>query len=240
MWSPHERLPGGFSPNDGTIDFYSRINTLAAPDRVLLDVGAGRGAWHEDDTNEFRKSLRYLKEKFRHTIAIDVDSAVLNNRTVDKTAIIEDGIFPVDDGEVDVIVCDYVLEHVEDVAVFVSEVNRVLKPGGWFCARTPHKYHYVALASRIMGERIENKILARAQPMRKEMDVFAKRYFLNTRSSISAAFKGWQDHSFIFRCDPAYYFHSRFVYGAQDFFHRIMPSAVSGNIFVFLKKPGGT
>ena len=33
------------------------------------------------------------------------------------------------------------------------------------------------------------------------------------------------------------YFGSQSVYKAQSFLHRLMPSALCGNIFVFVKKP---
>ena len=34
-----EKLPGKFSPNDGTIDFYLRIRTLINKNKVVLDLG---------------------------------------------------------------------------------------------------------------------------------------------------------------------------------------------------------
>lgn len=238
MWSPHATKLGGYGPNDGTIDFYSRVATLAAPDRVLLDLGAGRGEWYEDDTIEFRKSQRLMKGRFATVVAVDVDVAVLQNRTADRTELIRDGLLPLAKDEVDVIVCDYVMEHVEDVSKFFSEVNRVLKPGGWFCARTPHKYNYVSLASRIIGEKNEQRVLKHAQPMRKDVDVFKKHYLINTRSALRSAFQGWDDKSFVFRSEPAYFFGLRSAFRVQDFIHRTLPAVVSGNIFVFLRKPG--
>lgn len=35
---------GGFGANDGTLDFYLRINTALQPDMTIVDLGAGRGA----------------------------------------------------------------------------------------------------------------------------------------------------------------------------------------------------
>lgn len=237
MWSPYQSYVGHFGPNDGSIDFYGRVTTLASPDRVLLDLGAGRGEWFEDDDSTFRKSIRYMRGKFGSVIAADVDGAVLDNRTADRNILIIDGILPIPDQKVDVIVCDYVLEHVESPAQFLSEVSRVLTPGGWFCARTPHKYNYISIASRLAGEYSERRLLALSQPTRKSVDVFPKRYLLNTPKSIQIHLKDWEDHSFIYRSEPAYYFGSKAIFGVQKFFHRILPDALIGNIFFFLQKP---
>lgn len=44
---------------------------------------------------------------------------------------------PFDDGSFDVIFCNHVMEHVEDDYVAMSEVNRVLKSGGWAIMQIP-------------------------------------------------------------------------------------------------------
>ena len=38
-----ERRAGGFTRDDGTVQFYLRINALLFPEATLLDFGAGRG-----------------------------------------------------------------------------------------------------------------------------------------------------------------------------------------------------
>ena len=74
-FNPNANKVGGFSENDGTIDFYSRINCLINDDSVVLDYGAGRGSWAEDE-NVFRKKTRNLKGKVKKVYACDVDKAV--------------------------------------------------------------------------------------------------------------------------------------------------------------------
>jgi SAM-dependent methyltransferase len=239
MYDPFARHFGGFSPNDGTIDFYFRINQLANPAAVYLDYGAGRAAWFEDSESPALRNLRLMKGKFAEVIAVDVDPVVAENRTADRTLQMQPDHVPLPDQSVDVIVADYVIEHVQDPASFAAEVDRLLKPGGWFCARTPHKAQYIALAERLMTSGMESAVLRRAQPKRKEKDVFEKAYRMNTLQSLRAAFPGYDDRSFCRRCDPAYFFGSRASYGISDFVHRVMPAPFSGNIFVFMRKPGG-
>jgi ubiquinone/menaquinone biosynthesis C-methylase UbiE len=142
---------GGFSAVDGTIEFYGRINALLKSNSVVLDFGGGRGAWFEDDTSDYRKSLRLLKGKVAKVIACDVDPAVLENRSVDEAFVVPlDSRLPLGDESVDLIVSDFVFEHVTDPSWMASEFNRILRPGGWICARTPTKYCYVSLVARLV------------------------------------------------------------------------------------------
>lgn len=237
MYLPYAHLPGGFSPNDGTIDFYGRINALIRPEMRVLDLGAGRAGWFEDDPVTYRRELRLLKGKVAEVVAADVDDAVMQNRSSDRNVLIENGRIPVPDASFDVVVADYVLEHIVDVPAFRAEIDRVLRPGGHFCARTPHKWSYVSILARLSGNSRHTRILSRAQPTRKEIDVFPTAYRLNTPGAIAASFAGYASQSFVYRTDPAYFFGSRAVYGVLSLLHRVMPVALCGSFFVFLRKP---
>jgi ubiquinone/menaquinone biosynthesis C-methylase UbiE len=48
-----------------------------------------------------------------------------------------DAPLPFDDGEFDLVLCAETLEHVRDVQLLLSEVRRVLCPGGVFAVTTP-------------------------------------------------------------------------------------------------------
>lgn len=227
---------GGFSPNDGTIDFYLRVGSLLKPEHVVLDMGAGRAAWFEDDQCETRRAIRDVKGRVAKMIAADVDDAVFSNRSSDQQVLIVNGKVDLPDASCDVIFADYVLEHIQDAKEFVDEVGRLLKPGGWFCARTPHKYSYVATVSRMIRNDRHAKVLNHVQPDRKEIDVFPALYRLNTLSHVASAFKGWENRSFIFTPDPAYYFNSKLLFKFQMALHRLMWKEFSGNLFVFVRK----
>jgi SAM-dependent methyltransferase len=228
---------GGFSENDGTIDFYLRVNTLINSDSVVLDMGAGRASWFEDDKCELRKSTRLIKGKVKSVIAIDLDDAVMENLASDQQLVLSgSGEADVPDNSVDVVVCDYVLEHVDNVDEFYYFINRVLKPNGWFCARTPHKFSYVAIFASLIRNKSHAKALSYIQPTRKEIDVFPTVYKLNSFYDIGKYFSGWSSKSFIYRTEPAYYFGNKFIYNIIAFIHRILPAFFVGNLFVFLKK----
>lgn len=237
MYRPFESYFMGTSPLDGTIDFYLRVGSLGSPERIYLDYGARRGGWLEDDAIETRRSIRDMRNKFGTVIAADVDPAVLRNKSADRVLLIEKGFVPLEDESVDVIAADFVMEHIQHPDDFAREMAGILRPGGWFCARTPHKAHYVAFAERHLPSIIGSRLLHKAQPKRKEEDIFPKHYKINTISDARKLFPSWESRSFCRRTDPAYYFGRRFAYVVIDFAHRVLPVQLSGVLFIFMQKP---
>ena len=230
---------GGFSSVDGTVEFYARVNALLNDEMTVLDFGAGRGAWYEDDVCEYRKRLRLLKGKVARTIACDIDDIVLENRSVDESLLCEVGEkLSLDDASIDVVIADYVLEHVTDTDWLSEEFERVLRPGGWICARTPCKHSYVALAARLISNRAHGKVLAKVQPSRKEQDVFPTQYKLNTLKQIRRVFPDsmYENWTYYYEGEPAYYFGNLVVLRLLQVFAWLAPNPLHANLFVFLRK----
>ncbi|MFC3052308.1 class I SAM-dependent methyltransferase [Kordiimonas pumila] len=236
-FNPADNMVGSFTKNDGTIDFYLRVNSLLDSSYTVLDLGAGRAAWYEDDICETRRSVRLIKGKVHKVIAADIDEVVLNNRASDEQILIKGGELAIPPNSIDIIITDYVLEHIDDRNSFSKQIDLCLKSGGWFCARTPHKYSYVAICASLIKNKFHTAFLSRVQPNRKEIDVFPTKYKMNTLTDIHNTFADWESRSFIFRSDPAYYFGSKIIYIALSAIHRFLPAFVSGNLFVFIKKP---
>ena len=144
-FNPGENLLGNFHELDGTIEFYGRINAILKDSDSVLDLGAGRGSWYSLDKCSYRREIRNLKKKVKYLVGIDIDDAVLENPTTHKNMTMSLNKIPLENNSMDIIVADWVLEHVQNPTEFTSEIDRVLKPGGIFCARTPHKYKYVSI-----------------------------------------------------------------------------------------------
>ena len=234
-FNPNSRKIGGYSENDGTIDFYSRINCLINEKSTVLDFGAGRGIWLEDKC-EFRKNTRLLKNKVKVIYACDVDEAVLSNKSVDKALILQDLKLNLPNNSFDLIFADYVLEHIDNPEAFKNEINRLLKPGGWFCARTPHKYNLVSIFASLIKSKYHKYFLKYIQPNRFELDIFPTAYKMNTRRKLNSIFTGFIDKSFIHRSDPSYFFGNKFIFFIQKFIFRMLPRSFVGNLFVFKQK----
>lgn len=234
-YNPGQDYLGGYTPNDGSIEFYSRVKSQVTSKSVVLDLGAGRASWFEEDPCLWRVHIRTLKGVAKELIGADVDVAILANRSTDRNIVIDNGIdLPAE--SVDVIVADYVLEHIDRPEEFLSEINRILVPGGVFCARTPHKFHYVSIGAMMTRNSQHGRMIRWLQPRRKEIDVFPTKYRLNTLTSINHHFVGYQNFSYLRKSDPAYFFGSKLVFKTMSLIHKFLPAPLCSNIFVFMKK----
>jgi len=198
---------GGFTRIDGTVEFYGRVNALLRPNMTVVDLGAGRGQFLEDACT-YRRNLQYLKGKVHKVIGIDVDLAVAENAAIDEYFVVAPGApLPLEDRSIDLIVSDWVLEHVDNPISFSAEILRVLKPGGWFCARTPNKWGMVGIAARFIPNNRHVGFLRRLQPHRQEKDVFPVRYRLNTRSDVRRFFPAplWYNYTYCWNAEPTYH-----------------------------------
>jgi len=227
---------GGYLELDGTIEFYGRVASILRPEHTVLDIGAGRAAWFHDDACAYRRSVRDIRSKVSRLIGADIDPAVLSNPATSENVQIVNGRVPLPDHCVDVIIADYVLEHIEDPRAFSVEINRLLRPNGYFCARTPHKCCYVSIAARLIRNSRHSRVLSAVQPDRKAEDVFPTAYRLNTLRSIGAHFVGFEPFNYLYSSAPQYFWGKKAVYRAFLILHRILPTVLTANIFVFLRK----
>jgi hypothetical protein len=115
----------------------------------------------------------------------------------------------------------------------------VLKPGGLFCARTPHSFSYVSVAARAVRNSSHVKYLRWIQPHRAAQDAFPTAYRCNTLRAVSRSFDGWTNHTYLYTAEPSYYFGSKSVFRFMNLMHRLLPRAVTGSLFIFLRKPEG-
>lgn len=90
-----------------------------SPHGKILDIGSARGS--------------YAKERFGKqvtTLDLEPPADVIGNMMS----------LPFDDESFDCVICLETLEHVEDPSTAMSEVHRVLTPGGTFIGSTPFAY----------------------------------------------------------------------------------------------------
>jgi len=155
-----EAAAGGILRDDGEIHFYTRVNALLRPEMTVVDYGAGRGAVFDSGEFIYREALAKLQGKVRKVIGVDVDDGVLQHPFLDERHVIEvGGSIPVADQSVDLVLAHWVFEHVQGPAQLAEELWRILKPGGWICARTPHRWSYVGIATRLFPENLQKGLL---------------------------------------------------------------------------------
>jgi SAM-dependent methyltransferase len=229
---------GGFSRIDGTIAFYQRVNALLTPAMTVLDFGAGRGAFM-DDPCEYRRDLRNLKGRVRELIGVDIDEAVRTNPFLDRAILCEpNGRIELPDGAVDLVVSDFTFEHLEFPDLVAAELDRILRPGGWLCARTMNRNGYIALFNRMINSRWHPALIGWLQPNRKQRDVFPAFYRLNSRSALRRCFAENRFHHSVYTWDsePRYFGKSLALLRAFDLIHAMTPSSLKTTIMIFLKK----
>jgi SAM-dependent methyltransferase len=234
-----EVAAGGYTRVDGTVDFYSRVNSLLNPEFIVLDSGAGRGVGPSEDPVGYRRALQMLRGKCKKVIGVDIDDAVRGNPALDQAHVISaDTRMPLGDETVDLIVSDHTFEHVENAAFVAGELHRVLRPGGWICARTPNRWGYIALGARIIPNKLHSIVLRRLQPHRKEIDVFPTVYNLNTRRSLEKHFPSERYEKVIYGhfAEPAYFGSSRILWWLMLKGFQIVPESLAPTWMIFMRK----
>ncbi len=231
---------GGFSHVDGTVQFYARVNALIAPHHTVVDLGAGRGAFLEDPVI-YRRELRRLQGKVQRVIGLDVDPSVLTNPSLDEAHLLEpQGRFPVADQSVDVLISDFTFEHIDAPEHVAAEITRVLRPGGWLCARTPNKWGYIAAGARIVPNRLHTAALRRLQPTKQARDTFPTRYRMNTPADLKRWFPehSYDHHSYTADSDPAYVGASTTARRLTDGILHRAPRNYKSMLYVFIRRTG--
>lgn len=236
-----EIAAGGYARDDAGVAFFQRVNALVEPEWTVIDLGAGRGEQLQGCQNK-RKRLLRLQGKADRVVGLDVDDAIMHHPFLDERHVITIGeSWPLADASADMIVSDWVLEHVGDPAGLVAEAHRVLKPGGWFCAHTPNKWSYVGLFAQLIPNSLHDTVLKRMWPDRKEQDIFPTVYRMNTLADLRRHFDGgsWDHFSYHYNSMPKYHGNSSILFNLIGLFTKLAPRKISTDLMVFIRKKSG-
>jgi SAM-dependent methyltransferase len=150
---------------------------LSAQSQVL-DLGCGRGG-----------VVELFWRDVRLAAGLDPDVPSLAEHRAPGMAVIrgKGEHLPFVGESFDLIVCLWVLEHLDRPEVVFREVRRVLRPGGHFVFLTPNLRNPLLLANRIAKAlpQLQRRIVPRLYG-RVEADTFPVRYRANTEASIRA------------------------------------------------------
>ncbi|MDG5748293.1 methyltransferase domain-containing protein [Qipengyuania sp. XHP0207] len=233
---------GGFSRRDHKISFFSRVNALLKGDEVVVDFGAGRGQWGDvQDSYAFR--LQHMRGRVKEVIGLDVDEAVCENPFMDRKFVITPGEpLPLPDASVDLIYSYAVFEHVANPEFTASELDRILKPGGWICAWTPNARGYIAAIARMVPNRLHAKVLRKIGMVgnkpgqREDHDVFPTVYKMNGVAEVGRLFPGFENYSYCFSGPEGYAGKSMALAGAMKLYNWLLPQSFGTHLYVFLRK----
>jgi SAM-dependent methyltransferase len=234
-----EHQAGGYACDDGYVEFYQRVVAVLPQGGAVLDLGAGRGNLFETKGGSWRDWLIRLADKPSRRVGADVDPIVKTNPGMDEAVVIEPGKpLPFADQSFDLVLCDWVVEHIEDPEAFVAEVRRILKIGGWFCARTPNRWSYFSVGARLLSGAAETRIIGFLQPHREEQDVFKKYYRMNTLGAIARQFATdhWINATYTHNPDPGYVGNSPFLYNLVSLYQKLAPKSLATTILIFARR----
>lgn len=197
--NPEFRL-GLFAHDDQIVDFYLRANSLLPDGGTVVELGAGRGRNIMDMPNELIRDLMMFAARKAKVIAVDVDDAVLENTFTDERIIWELGNeIGVTAGTVDLVSSHWVLEHVANVEEFADEVYRILRPGGWFAARTVNADSYVGWNRFVPTGAIRDVLLRHVAGQEPAEDKFPVQFKLNRPGVVRRVFDDSRFDTHVFR-----------------------------------------
>lgn len=232
-----------FSQMDCDLVFYSFVRAIYLRNKIksVLDYGAGRNRYEQDfDSSRdsfLIKDLRDLRFGGASVTAADLDEAVKTHPTSEHQVVFKfDEPLPFPDNNFDLIVSDFVFEHVSNPEQVAAELQRVLRPGGWLAIRTPNILGYMTWVAAITPNRLHNAVLRFVQPDRKEQDTFPTYYRLNSRRAFVRYFTECRVASASDSWEPAYFFGNAILYRIFLLIHKLLPRAFGTATMFFLQK----
>ena len=183
----------------------------------VLDLGCGRGG-----------VVELVWREVKLAAGLDPDSPSLSEHRAPGMPVIR-GVgerLPFIAESFDLIVCLWVLEHLQDPAAMLREVHRVLRPGGHFVFLTPNMRNPLMVANRIgralpsLQRRLVPRFYGRA-----EVDTFPVRYRANTVGAIRghASASGLDVYDMRVVPDPTYLAVNGFMFRASVMSERLLP-----------------
>ena len=230
---------GRFPRDDSTVQFYTRVNALLSPHMILLDYGAGRGRQFDVPDAAYPEAIQKFQGKVARVIGVDVHDGIHLHPYLDERYVVRLGeALPLSRGTVDIVVADWVLEHLENPGQFLEEMERVVKPGGWVCARTVNRWGYVGIGARLLPNSVHDRVARKLIPVARSEDVFPVHYRLNSLRDIRRRFspKRWVDCSYLVNPTPRYFANSRLLFGVIELYQKIIPYRLSTDLFVFVRR----
>ena len=195
------------------------VRSLLTEESQVLDLGCGRGGVVE---------LFWRDVKLAAGLDPDVPSLVEHRATGMPVIRGRGEHLPFVEGSFDLIVCLWVLEHLERPEVVFREVRRVLRAGGHFVFLAPNLRNPLLLLNRLAKglPQLQRRIVPRLYG-RVEADTFPVRYRANTARAIraQAAHAGFEVASLTAIPDPTYLALNDAMFRAAALSERLLPSS---------------
>lgn len=189
------------------------IDQATNSDTRILDVGCGHGDF-----------LKPVYDKTPYTYGIDPDKEALDKNKLIKNKVVgtvEE--IPFENNFFDLVVSEWVLEHLPDPVKAFHEIYRVLKPGGKVVFLTPNVWNYNVWIIRAIPNRLHD-FFTRKLYDRQEGDTYPVQYKINSVKKIANTLEplGFKKSQVILNGDPTYISFNRPLFALGRLIERIL------------------
>jgi len=157
--------------------FEDTLRERIPTDSLVLDAGCGSG-----------RIFRYELAPGCRVVGVDIGQELRDNPNVADRVRGDVQRLPFADASFDAVLSSHVMEHLPRPDEALTEVARVLKPGGRFLLLTPNRFHYVPLVASLMPQRLHVWFNGRRGV--PERDVFPTLYRANTAGRLRRLLEG--------------------------------------------------
>jgi SAM-dependent methyltransferase len=158
----------------GTTEFHALLAAHIKSGSSVLEFGAGP----KNETTDYLATLGPVA-------GADISREVYDNAALTEAHSFDGLHLPFPNDTFDACVSNWVIEHVGNPSAHFCEVSRVLKPGGIYCFRTPNRWHYFVLGSRLLPFSMHLRIANRLRGISKDQhDPYPTYYRANTVACI--------------------------------------------------------
>ncbi len=171
------------------------VRGYLAPKARVLDAGCGRGG-----------VIELYAEKARQAVGLDTDLTSLREHRCLKQLVVGSlATMPFPGGSFDVVLCSWVVEHLEEPDAVFREMARVLNKRGHLLLLTPNAWSYVTLISRLIPARLRHWLVHTLYG-RQSKDIFPALYRANSKGRLDTKLHqvGLRNEEFYYVGDPSY------------------------------------
>ncbi len=169
-----------FYPDFKTAGYYYRdyLRKTLNKKSIVLDAGCGsRGILYE------------FKGDCKKIIGVDRDRELLwRNKFVDEKIEADLASIPLESESIDIVVAEFVLEHLKKPKDVFKEINRILKPGGVFIFLTPNVLNPIMGTSKFLPHFLHKFFLTKV--LKKKIKAHQTFYKTNSYTNLVKGFNG--------------------------------------------------
>jgi ubiquinone/menaquinone biosynthesis C-methylase UbiE len=176
-WKAEKIIAPGLTSSQ--VCYYNKLKELV-PGKDWLDLGCGHQVFADWMTREQAEVIASSKRVY----GIDLDWTGLKAHREISNKVFGDLVsMPFENASFDLVSANMVAEHLPEPRKVLSEVRRVLRPGGRFIFHTPNFLVWTIQVAARVPDGLKKRLI-RLLEARREEDVFHTFYRMNTQGEI--------------------------------------------------------